>query len=426
MRSRQLMILAAGVLAFGSLSAAPAMATGSFTVNTKADTVDAKPGDGTCADSEQRCSLRAAVQEANASGGGTIALRGGKHALTIAGAGEDASATGDLDITSKITISGNGATIDAGGMDRVLHVAPGATLNLKAAKITGGVAEGTETPANSGGGVLNAGSLVVDRGVITGNSATRAGGGIEASANSSTTVRSSMLSDNSTGPMPGNGGALHITESGTVKVERSFVIGNSAAQEGGGLWNDAGSTMTVTGSVLKHNNADGTKPDDGGGALFNNGGEMVLENSLVAANRAAKGSGSGGGAFNLDGTFTANRSAFVTNQAVRAGGGVEANLGETTLESTTLLGNRTGANPGNGGGLHLTGAGTVKVNRGAVLGNRAANEGGGLWNDAGGTMTVTRTAIALNSAPVGRNNFQKAPDGDFTIDGRPVPPTPAG
>ena len=38
-------------------------------VTTTDDTVDAVPGDGACADVEGRCSLRAAVMEANASAG---------------------------------------------------------------------------------------------------------------------------------------------------------------------------------------------------------------------------------------------------------------------------------------------------------------------------------------------------------------------
>ena len=36
-----------------------------FTVNSTADTVDATPGDGLCADPEGHCTLRAAVQESN-------------------------------------------------------------------------------------------------------------------------------------------------------------------------------------------------------------------------------------------------------------------------------------------------------------------------------------------------------------------------
>src|SRR5256885_8340105 len=48
-----------------SLVAAPGHAA-TFVVNTTADTADAVPGDGRCEDSGGACSLRAAVQEANA------------------------------------------------------------------------------------------------------------------------------------------------------------------------------------------------------------------------------------------------------------------------------------------------------------------------------------------------------------------------
>lgn len=66
--------------------------------------------------------LRAAISEANALGGNnTITLQAGAtYTLTRAGGGEDANATGDLDIiTGTLTINGNGATINAGALDRV-------------------------------------------------------------------------------------------------------------------------------------------------------------------------------------------------------------------------------------------------------------------------------------------------------------------
>ncbi len=423
MRSRRITMVAAGALVFSALSGAPAWAAGPFQVDTAADSVDANPGDGVCADGDGQCSLRAAVQEANASGGGEIDLqRAATYVLTVGGTGEDAAATGDLDVTSGISIEGRGATVDANGIDRVFHMTSGASLRVQDLTITGGVANGMPTPANSGGGVLNAGELVVDRSVVAGNTATRAGGGIEASAGSTTTVQRSTLSDNATGPGPGNGGGLHITASGEVTVDRSRVIGNTAAQEGGGLWNDAASTMMVSRSVISGNSADGAKADDGGGGLFNNGGTMTVDGSEVRGNTAEVGSGSGGGILNLDGTLTVERTFVDGNSAARAGGGIEASLGSTMLERITLSDNRTGPNPGNGGGLHLTGAGEVTLDRGSVTGNSAANEGGGLWNDAGGTMTVTRTTITGNSAPTGENVFQKAPDGDFSIDGEQVPP----
>ena len=54
------------------------------------------------------------------------------YTLSIAGTGEDANATGDLDITSNLTITGNGASetiIDANNIDRVFQVS-GATTNV--------------------------------------------------------------------------------------------------------------------------------------------------------------------------------------------------------------------------------------------------------------------------------------------------------
>ena len=84
-----------------------------FNVNTAADTDDAAAGNGTCADSGGNCSLRAAVQEANAhAGADTItfapALNGVPIQLTQVG-DDNTAASGDLDINSDITIVGNGA-----------------------------------------------------------------------------------------------------------------------------------------------------------------------------------------------------------------------------------------------------------------------------------------------------------------------------
>ncbi|MDQ3462326.1 MAG: CSLREA domain-containing protein, partial [Actinomycetota bacterium] len=82
--------------------------SGPVEVTTTDDSVDATPGDGECADSSGECSLRAAIQEANAGGGATIRLAdGATYVLQIAGASEDSAATGDLDVTSDIRIEGN-------------------------------------------------------------------------------------------------------------------------------------------------------------------------------------------------------------------------------------------------------------------------------------------------------------------------------
>ena len=162
----------------------------------------------------------------------------------------------------------------------------------------------------------------------------------------------------------------------------------------------------------------------GGGGLFQEAGStgrLTVTRSQVTGNVADGAAGSGGGILNDQGTLVVERTSITGNTAVRAGGGVEANLGTTTLDRSDLTHNVTGPNPGNGGGLHLTGAGTVRIDRGTVTGNRAANEGGGLWNSEPGTMTVTRTRISGNTAPVGPDVFQDGAGTGFTVDGQRVP-----
>jgi len=222
--------------------------------------------------------------------------------LTRAGAGEDAAETGDLDVTSELSIEGNGASVDAGGSDRAFDVLADGELQVEYLNVGGGAPPAGE----SGGAFRSTGTLVIDR----------------------------------------------------SRIESNVVAGMGA---------------------------------------------------------------SGGGVFNDQGKLLVKRSELEGNTATRAGGGIEANLGRTALDEVALTRDSTGAGPGNGGGLHLTGAGTVNVDRSDVARNAAAAEGGGLWNSATGTMTVTDTRIRRNQAPAGRNVFNDG--GTFTIDGRPVPPT---
>src|SRR5688500_7781830 len=78
----------------------PARADANFAVTSTADAVDVTPGDGQCLTDANECTLRAAIQETNAlSGPDMITLWAGTYTLALAGAGEDAAATGDLDIT---------------------------------------------------------------------------------------------------------------------------------------------------------------------------------------------------------------------------------------------------------------------------------------------------------------------------------------
>ncbi|HEV8117977.1 MAG TPA: CSLREA domain-containing protein, partial [Thermoanaerobaculia bacterium] len=92
------------VLRSGSITPAVVLSASalSLTVNSNGDTGDASPGNGICADSNGNCTLRAAIQEANASAGSDTIN------FAIAGAGVHTITTGSSlpPITGAVTING--------------------------------------------------------------------------------------------------------------------------------------------------------------------------------------------------------------------------------------------------------------------------------------------------------------------------------
>jgi len=133
------------------------------------------------------CALREAVIAANnnvavgacpagSPGLDTIVVPAGTYTLTIAGTGEDASETGDLDLKDTVTIQGAGTsatTLDGGALDRVIEVLGGAPATITGLTVRNGATEGIANDSASGSTVLttvsvqsNAGIGVMNRGVM--------------------------------------------------------------------------------------------------------------------------------------------------------------------------------------------------------------------------------------------------------------------
>ncbi|MCO8125564.1 hypothetical protein NHH03_27745, partial [Stieleria sp. TO1_6] len=294
--------------------------------------------------------------------------------------------------------------------------------------MTGGAIRGNlaNGASGSGGGVFNAGgNLSLRQVTVAENVANRAGGGIEQSGDEAESLFSEvMLVDNIAGPdgaaAPGNGGGLHVSGGGDVDLSDSVVSNNSAAREGGGLWNGLG-TMTIHDSTVSGNVASGNAADDGGGGIFNNGGTLKLFGGELVGNVANGDAGSGGGLFSTAGLVVADRTQIQSNVANRAGGGIEIVRGDLTLTDVMLggaaegMGNVAGpdgsAAPGNGGGLHVTGDAGQTVTRivitgGVVQGNVAASEGGGLWNQSGAQLSVSGQTEIIGNRALGESNTE--------------------
>ena len=125
------------------------------------DAGDVNPGDGNCTSTFLFfCTLRAAVQEANAwAGADTIKVPAGHFVLTLGGINEDGAISGDLDISENLTITGAGANstvVDAAGIDRVFDVLDGVDATLEFMTIKGG--NGSFQYWESRGGGIRVGS----------------------------------------------------------------------------------------------------------------------------------------------------------------------------------------------------------------------------------------------------------------------------
>lgn len=258
-----------------------------FTVNSTADAVDADLSDNLCAAADNTCTLRAAIQSANAAPGSAINIAApGLIRLSITGRGEGAAATGDLDITAPVTITGISPTqtiISGGGIDGVFHiynvagtvrianlsVIEGRNLATNTALITsGGVTIENSTveldnlhiynnQALIGAGVQVGGTSVatISNSTISGNTAQQYSGGIDVYSGPTLTLSNTTISGNKAS----TGGGVYIDdELGplNVTVSHATIVYNQAIGAGGGLRTVATrptSSVQVGGSIMAHN-----------------------------------------------------------------------------------------------------------------------------------------------------------------------------
>lgn len=142
------LVLVAIVATFSVGLVSPADAESSFTVDTDGDTVDTDPGDGSCVDPSGKCSLRAAIQEANALlGADTVLIPDGTYVLAL----------GDIPVSDEVTVDGDSddaelVTIDGNHDDRIFDVGAGAALTIRHVTLANGRASssGEGDPAMGG------------------------------------------------------------------------------------------------------------------------------------------------------------------------------------------------------------------------------------------------------------------------------------
>lgn len=394
----------------GAVQTAPGV---TFNVNTTLDAVDANVGDGLCATAAAQCSLRAAIQESNfdAATEETILLSvpppapgmAPVYGLTISGRGEDAAATGDLDITDDVEIVGQStplATIDGLDADRVLDIftCPTCAVVLEDLDVLNGSAVNTFDPNDgNGAGIQNIdGDLTLLNVGVFDSTAQDGGGGIANFDGDVALLEGSIVDGNTVTGVFANGAGI-ANESGQLTLDDAWVIDNHATcASGAGIYN-AG-TLTVHDVLF-----DGNVADCQAGAIANAAtGTVTVTDSTFSGNFADDGAG-----LNNAGTAIVRRSTFTENDAFFARGGAIYNSGTLTLENSTL--DRNLANY-RGGGIFSAPGGSATVTNVTVSSNEAAKrgsggfppdtgDGGGIYVE-GGSVTLRNTILAGNTKKV--------------------------
>jgi CSLREA domain-containing protein len=414
-----------------------------LTVTTTTD--ESTSGDGAC-------SLREAIAAVDAPGTATdcgtassdtntIALGPHTYELSIPNAAPDNNTTGDLDVlgtAGAVTVSGAGAgqtTIAATAAlkDRAMSVAAGATVTLVDLSLSGGHAPdgaGVTTPATgdgphgnpgeSGGGILNAGSLTVLDSHVSGNSAGNGSNGADGGP-AANQMGTGPAGAGGTGGAGGSGGGIYNTA--LLTLTGATITGNFAGNGGaGGQGHD--------GAFLAGGAGGGGGCCGDGGGIANVGGVVMITGSTIAANHAGNGGNGRRGGEGDDAKSPFDKPGTGgTGAGGGSGGGISSVGGSLTIENSTVSSNFSGTG-GNGGTGGPTALGFGGTGGGAGFGSG----GGGIRVTAGGAVLENVTAVAniaggpgtVGSGGVGAPQMAGGSDGGFGPSGAPGTPAIGG
>jgi len=115
---------------------------------------------------------------------------------------------------------------------------------------------------------------------------------------------------------------------GDIELNNSTISGNTANNDGGGIFNDAGIT-TINNSTISGNLA----PTGNGGGIFTNSGDTTIVNNSTISNNTAD---TGGGILNQIATLTLNNSIVSNNISTNASPDLHNNSGVVTSNNSLV------------------------------------------------------------------------------------------
>ena len=266
------------------------------------------------------------------------------------------------------------------------------SLNVVDSRFVAGLSE------RAGAVYFKDGVAKVEDSIFTSNAAQYSNGGAITVANSTLTIKDSLLTNNIADRF---GGAIFAGNSTvTINNAEGCAIEGNAAKNGGAIYNSTGTVDVVAGSI-KSNSAtssggaifstgaltisgafEGNESGENGGAIYAKG-DVTVTAGTFAENVAAK---SGGALYAISGTLAVTNSAFTSNTAQTSGGAAirlakssAATIGNTTFSTNSAV--------GSGGAINVSATTSLTITGGSFSGNSATNSGGAIYATTGTTLS---------------------------------------
>ena len=182
-----------------------------------------------------------------------------------------------------------------------------------------------------------------------------------------------------------------------LTITRGNANGSGLAGYGGGIYQDNGTILTVSGCTISSNNA-----SSGGGGVYESYGTVTLINCLISHNTTAV-SGAGGGILHQSGTLVVVASTVCSNTAF-FGGGVALGAYDHFVNSTIAANSAP-----TGGGLYGIGS-IVAVTNCTIAGNSTTSSSGAGIYFTSGSFEIGNSVVAGNT----RSGGEADCSGSFT------------
>jgi hypothetical protein len=381
---------------------------GIFTVNHSGDTGDSSPGDGYCraGASLTDCTLRAAMEEANALAGAQTIRFNLPAADTVIYPLKPLP-----DITQGLTIDGTSQPGFDGGKPVVRVDGSSLAALVSGFKNAGGIdatIKGLQIMRFKLHGIENLGNLTLDHlevAVNQGNGidSSIAAGGINITLNNSTIFENQLAGVNGINThfsmdyvsLERNlGGGLRVA-GGSLVLDHGIVADNALFADGGGIFLSQAGNPEIRNTTIEGN----TSGHKGGGLYLWGlpGTMMMLTNCTFDGNYGYD----GGGIYIDAGTSHLAASTLINNRAKHSGGGVYVNTNNNPtfwVEDGTVIGlvgkgniaNSAPASGGLGGGIYNLN--NLNISQSTIEGNT----GDGIYNN-GGEIRIQDSSASFNT-----------------------------